>query len=202
MPDRNDELIYNQIGYAFIANMICQITWSPLFQTYTGWGFIVSSFDIAMMLATAVYMMMVSTRTQVNWWEAVFIRGGMTIYSGWLTIATILNVTISLKFFGYADPDIPISEQTLSIVMLYVAAFVYNLASYVELNPLYGSVFIWVIYAVRNEIITLKPENTTLKSNLDYFGIFQALSMTGLTSFLAAEALYDVSDAPRGLFYY
>ena len=202
VPGRNDDLIFNKMSYAFVVNMFTQMTWFFLFQSYTGWGFIISSFDIGLMLATAVYMMMVSTRQVVNWWEAVFIRGGMTIYSGWLTTATILNIVIALKFLGVKDPDIPITEEITSIILLYVAAIIYNLASYIELNPLYGAVFIWVVYAIRNEILELKPGNDDLLVNLDILGVFQSISMTALVSYLAAEAIYDVSDSTRGLFYY
>jgi hypothetical protein len=59
--------------------------------------------DIAMMLATNVYIMMVSTRTNVNVTEWIGLRAGFGIYSGWVTAATILNATFLLKYFDYTE---------------------------------------------------------------------------------------------------
>ena len=61
--------------------------------------------DIVWMLATNIYIMMVSDRTTVNVTEWIGLRGGFSIYSGWVTAATILNATFLLKFFGVEDPD-------------------------------------------------------------------------------------------------
>jgi hypothetical protein len=147
VADRNGELIFNAIGYAFLINMFAQIIWFPFFAVETSWGYIISSIDIVVMLVSAIYMMMESTRTEVNGWEWAFIRAGMTIYSGFLTTATILNFTVTLKFFGISEFSW-ISEEQITIVMLYIAFVIYNVASYVELNPLFGAVFLWTVYGI------------------------------------------------------
>ena len=77
---------------------------------------------------------------------------------------------------------------------------IYNVASYIELNPLFGAVFIWVIVAVRDDVIKENSEYTTLLSNLNYLGIFQAISMTALTSYLSAEAINGFGSEDKGLF--
>jgi len=104
------------------------------------------------MLASALYVMWVSTRTEVNGWEWTFIRAGFTIYSGWVTTATILNFTATLLHFGFSELSW-LSEEYISIGIIYIAAVIYNVASYIELNPLFGAVFIWVIVAVRDDVI-------------------------------------------------
>ena len=171
MTGRNDELIFNWISYAFAINMLTQWVWFPTFRSVTGFGYIVSSMDIVVMLGTALYMMMVSTRFEVNGWEWTFIRAGLSIYSGWLTTATILNFTATLKFFGFSGFTW-LSEELITILILYTASLIYNLAAYIELNPLYGSVFIWVLIAIRVEVLSERPQYTDLELNLDLLGIF------------------------------
>ena len=151
------------------------------------------------MLVTAIYMMMVSTRAEVNGWEWTFIRAGLSIYTGWLTTATILNFTATLKFFGF-EGFTWFSEELITIVILYTASLIYNLASYIELNPLYGSVFIWVLIAIRNESLNERPQYTNLEINLDLLGIFQIITMTALWSYLSAEAINGLGSDVRGLF--
>ena len=44
------------------------------------------------------------------------------MYSGWLTLATILNVSLALKRIGLEGESL---EEFLAILMLYVAAMIY-----------------------------------------------------------------------------
>ena len=119
MPSRNDQLIYYDIGYVFFANMIINGLWLIIFQTFTGWGFALALLVIFAMLATNTYIMMVSDRTNVNITEWITLRGGFSIYSGWVTAATILNVTFMLKQFGVADPYIPwFDEEEIGVGIL------------------------------------------------------------------------------------
>lgn len=95
------------------------------------------------------------------------IRGGFSLYSGWITAATILNAAFMLKSMGVAYPNIEYNyEGYLSVGTLWVGLIIYNLASFLERNPLYGSVYIWVLLAIRNEIVTNKPQMTMHEDHL------------------------------------
>ena len=159
VPSRNDKLIFGDLNYLFAANMVANGIWLPLFQLDTKVGFVVGLIDIIFIISTAVYMMMKTTRAKLNAWEFVSLRLGISIYSGWLTAATILNVTYMLKCFGVKDPELgSFGEEGWTILILYVAFLIYNVVSYVEKNPVYGSVFIWVIFAIINNLKENRPE--------------------------------------------
>lgn len=155
------------------------------------------------MLATAVYMMMVSTRASLNGWEWVFVRSQLSIYGGWLTAASILNVVLMLKFFGVQDPNLTwLDEEQLSVGLLWIAFGIYNLASYIELNPVFGAIFLWVVFTIRNKLMEEKPDKTMLISNLEYIGIAHLLSMSGLMTSLSTLSFYEIeSELERGIFY-
>ena len=70
-----------------------------------------SLIEIIMMLVNTTFIMMKSTRTSVNIFEWITLRGGMSIYAGWLTAATILNATITIQRLGFVDPDLPIGNE-------------------------------------------------------------------------------------------
>jgi hypothetical protein len=74
-------------------------------------------------------------------------------------------------------------------------------ASYFELNPLYGSVFIWVLIAIRYEILNETPEYTAFLMNLNILGILQSVSMAALTIYLTVEAYNGTGSDEKGLFY-
>lgn len=92
-------------------------------------AFVSSLVEIIMLLVSTVYMMMMSTRTSVNVWEWIFIRAGMSIYSGWLTAATILTASTTLQKLGMMDPNIIYgNEQQWTVLTLWIALAVYTVA--------------------------------------------------------------------------
>lgn len=62
VPDRNDDLIFNQIGWLFPINMIWNALWLPTFQSFNTVGFVLSEVLIVGMLLTAI----VSAERAVN----------------------------------------------------------------------------------------------------------------------------------------
>ena len=154
------------------------------------------------MLATNSYMMAASLREKTNYWEWVGLRAGMTIYSGWVTAATILNATFMLKRFGVADPNISfLNEEQWTVIILYIALVIYNLAASIEINPLFGSVFIWVITAIIANIKE-KGGNAFALEHAGYIQVAQSVLMVGFWSFYGTVTAYGVDTGlERGLMY-
>jgi len=110
--------------------------------------------DIVFMLFTAISVLDVATHNHLNnWYENIGFRGGMSIYAGWLTTATILNLCFFLKSIGFDlnDINMPINEILLSKIFLTVAFLFYNSYSAIERNPLFGAVFIYVLIAIKSK---------------------------------------------------
>jgi hypothetical protein len=103
------------------------------------------------MLGSALVVLNISTNNHLsNWWENLFFRGGFSIYSGWLTTATILNVAFLLKSLGVDTGNTNVSNEVFwSKIILSVAFVIYNAYSYQARNPLFGAVFIWVLEAIK-----------------------------------------------------
>lgn len=202
VPERNDELIFGKISYAFMVNMLMNAFWLVIFQTNTIWGFILSFLQIVVILGTNLYMMMMSTRSETNWVEWISIRGGFSIYSGWVTAATILNATYMLKSWGLNETDVDwLNEEYAAVAMVWIAFVVYNLATYIDRNPLYGAVFIWVITAIRNNVVENKSELTTLETNADWITVIHSISIVAWAAHLATLSFFDADPADMGLFY-
>lgn len=195
VPTRNNDLVFGQINYLFFANMLINSIWLVLFQTNTLWGFAAGLVDIIAMLATNVYIMWLSTNDSVNVYEWIGLRGGFSIYAGWVTAATILNAVYFLKAAGMADPNIlwGFDEENITVIILWIAFGIYTMRSYWDRNPLYGSVLMWVILAIRNNIVNNKAQYTSISDAATQIAIIHGISMVGLWSWVSAEAWYDVS---------
>jgi len=147
VPSRNDKLIFEDIGYLFFINILLNGAWLIFFGTNCAAGFTVAMIDITFMLITCFMMMRKSVRAKVNTIEFIGMRCGFSMYTGWVTAATFLNVTFMLKGFGFFKEPTG-AEETWTIVNMWVAFVIYNFIQGFERNPLYGGVFIWVLFAI------------------------------------------------------
>jgi predicted MFS family arabinose efflux permease len=88
---------------------------------------------------------------------AIF-RVCFSIYSGWVTAATIIGVaTVLVRTFGMTEPNAGLSNNTWAIIIIYVALVIYQLASYRERNPAYGAVYFVVLIGIYMENPTRQP---------------------------------------------
>jgi hypothetical protein len=72
-----------------------------------------------------------------------------SIYCGWTTAASILNVSCSLVGVGYYGGK-HVSQQAWAVVMLAIASIIYSLMIIRKWNWAYGAVFTWAAIAISN----------------------------------------------------
>jgi len=100
--------------------------WLYLFGQDSTTYFGLALIDIIVMLISGLAITNISTHNHLNnWAENIFFRGGMSIYAGWLTTATILNACFFLKSLGI-DADNVKNEIMWSKIILSVAFVIYN----------------------------------------------------------------------------
>lgn len=176
VKDRNDELIFENINWLFPINMMLNGMWLIVFGGNNILSFISAAIVIFGILYTNIMIMRHSLRNSVNKAEFISLRIGFSIYSGWVTAATILNVTFIFKSAGWES-----NEEELTIIILSVAFLIYSLASFMERNPVYGAVFIWVLAAINSEAVFRGYEK--VHSSMTYFLLLYTLVLAGISVF-------------------
>ena len=141
MAKRNDHLIFNEIGYWFAANMVFNATWLVIFQQYNLPAFFVSAVDIIALLVTSLVIMMKAQRNHTNFVETICCYVSFSMYSGWVTTATILNLTFCIEGSGFNESNLGIDESTHACVILWIALIIFMSASLRERNVVYGAVW-------------------------------------------------------------
>ena len=124
--------------------------------------------------------MIQSQKAQGSWKEYLIITLGFSIYAGWVTAASILNVCFLLKSNGMDQ-----NEQEWGIVIMWVAIVIYNVAAFREKNPVYGLVFLWVIVAINSNAVTLGYDKIESMSNTITYA--HAASMALQLAYLACR---------------
>ena len=148
---------------------------------------------------------MLADRTKLNTFEAIIIRSGFSIYSGWVTAATTLNFLFVYKSQkspsvgddGYekVQEEADNAETSLSIKVLYFVTVLYSAFSAYELNPLYGLILIWTLKAIgSNQKDSNVPVANTCSLLVKVYGVI----WLGITGFSIYEKIQGVK---RGLLY-
>ena len=129
--------------------MILNACWLIIFQLVTKIAYLFAAFIIALILLTSFKILSISLRNKLNYIEIASIRSGFTIYTAWITSATMLNIAIFLKTFGVKDDkNILINEELIAIIMVWTALIIYMFITIKEKNPLFGLIYVWVILAI------------------------------------------------------
>ena len=81
--------------------------WPLLFKFNNAAGFAISLVAILFILFSDWNILLMSQKANVNLVEWISIRASFSMYSGWITAATILNASMMLKALGLTDPNIP-----------------------------------------------------------------------------------------------
>jgi hypothetical protein len=86
---------------------------------------------------------------KLNTIEIICMRIGVSLYGGWVTGASIVNVSAMLVSFDVTDANsIAWSESGWCCLMLSIALVIYTAFVIRKLDPVYGAVLIWVSVAI------------------------------------------------------
>ena len=99
-----------------------------------------------MILTTALLISKEANAAELNWIETIGLKWGTSLYSGWLSVATVLNTGFLLKESGITEDW---NEAGWSIMMLWVAAAIYSAKAYLEEDPVYAAVYVWALFGIR-----------------------------------------------------
>jgi hypothetical protein len=100
------------------------------------------------MLATALMIMYHQSFVTLTIAEFIGLRCGISLYAGWLTAATILNLAHMTKSLGIRTEN-GWNEVRAATIQIWIASVVYIAFGYCFRNPLYGAVFLHVLNALR-----------------------------------------------------
>ncbi len=154
---------FRAIGWWVVLNAFCNAIWSPLFNNERiGLALLVilvmlfSLVVIEHSLLQRVNVPLISTDPDATLPESIasptetwLARIPFSIYFGWLTVATILNVTVYLKSTGFSLMGL--TEQTWAMAMLVVGIVVGTVIFNRYRSVAYILVFAWAYVAITVE---------------------------------------------------
>ncbi len=98
-------------------------------------------------LGTLVQLQIILTQdTTLPARERAWVRVPFSLYLGWISVATITNLAVFVKYSGWEIPDA--SESTWVVVMAVVGALLAFLVARATRDWIYPLVFVWAYVAI------------------------------------------------------
>lgn len=122
------------------------------------------------LLFTLLRVNKVTTPSRASWGATSAIRIPFAVYFGWVTVATVANVSALLVQLGWRGENV-LGEEGWTILVLVVAATIGSFVVLVNRSPAYGLVLVWAFFGIYSR--HLAPEEW----NSSYPGIIVTLQI-------------------------
>jgi hypothetical protein len=137
------EGLFEKINPLFIATSLANILWIFAWHyDYIG----VSVLVMAVLLFLLIKISDILRDEQFTSREKLLIRAPFSIYFGWITVATIANITVFLVSIGWNG--FGIADFVWTSIILLVGAVIGILRMRKDKNVVYGSVLIWAYLGI------------------------------------------------------
>lgn len=133
-----DKAVPRKIGSLFILSCILNAAWLFSFHYEL---FILSTFVIIALLITLIAIHQSYPRSDSRFGG----RLPFSVYLGWISVATIANITYTLKFH---DVSLGIGEMEGTIGLVIIAGILGIAGRYLSDDPFFALVFVWAIVGI------------------------------------------------------
>ena len=141
------------IGTIFVLSSLANIAWILLWH-YEVFPATVLVMLVLLVCLIAIYLRLDIGRKQVSNGMRWFVHLPFSIYLGWITVATIANVTTLLSYWDWGGWGV--SPEAWTVIMLAIATAVGGLVSFTRGDIAYALVLIWAFAG-----IAVKHEDTS-----------------------------------------
>lgn len=145
LPLQKGKEYHGKIGWLFVLSSLLNIVWLFL------WQFEYLSVSVVLMfllLATliAIYLRLNIGKSAVALHEKLAVHVPFSVYLGWITIASIANVSVTLVSVGW--DGFGINQETWALLIILIALLIALLIIATRKDTAYGLVIIWALLGI------------------------------------------------------
>jgi len=145
--DAQDSACLDKIGWFFVASSVFNIAW------IFAWHYELVPLSLIFMLLLLVSLLVIYLRLEIgesqksiSLKKKLFYQVPFSVYLGWITVATIANVTAVLVWAG-AEPYTE-SAVVWTVVVIMVATLIATLVLWTRGDIAYGLVVVWALVGI------------------------------------------------------
>jgi hypothetical protein len=113
-----------------------------------------SALVLALLLFCLYKINKVTTAQRTDIASTLTTRIPFAIYFGWVTVATIANISSFLVQLGYQDGFFGLSAEGLTVVILVVATLIGTATALIHSSPSYSLVLVWAFFGIYSRHIS------------------------------------------------
>jgi hypothetical protein len=145
LPAQRDNPRLQRIGYWFVLGCLANSLWILLWH-YEVFPLTVVAMAVLLVSLVAIYLRLSIGRTLVTGVERWCVDVPFSIYLGWITVATVANVTALLAFWNWSGWGVDVVAW--AVIMLLVATGVAVAMSLTRRDVAYVLVIVWAFVGI------------------------------------------------------
>ncbi len=171
--------LFSEVGNYFAVTSVANILW--IFS----WHYHLISFSLLFMLVILFYLIKINSilrQKKLSLKENFFIKAPFSVYFGWITVATIANVTtllVSLNWTGWG-----IAPAIWTIIILIVGALIGLLWTLTDKNIFYGLVLVWAYFGIWFKHTSVTGFNSQYPAVINILIVLEVLFFISLASLI------------------
>ncbi len=158
LPAQRENAFLRRIGYLFAFSCVANIAWIFLWH-YEVFVLTLVAMLALLLLLIAIYLRVGIGHARVSPAEKWCIHVPFSIYLGWITVATIANVTAVLDFVRWSGWGL--SPEAWAVIMLIAGAGIASAVSLTRADVAYALVIIWAFAGIAVKHAGVPPVATT-----------------------------------------
>lgn len=145
LPSEKGKDFQKRIGLLFVLSSLLNIAWLFLWQfEYLGLSVVLMFLLLATLIS--IYLRLKIGRSTASLREKLAVHLPFSVYLGWITIASIANVTVALVSVNW--DGFGISPETWATLVIIVALLITILVVATRKDVAYGLVIIWALVGI------------------------------------------------------
>lgn len=148
LPSQRERPFIKQIGWLFAATTVLNVIW--LFAWHYGFYAISVIFMVGLLVTLiGIYLRLNIGRpnAELTTTDKLLYQTPFSLYLGWITVATIANISSVLAYVGWNG--FGIDGQIWSAIMMMTAVVVAGLLLFNRRNLAYAGVLVWALFGIR-----------------------------------------------------
>jgi len=145
LPSQRTNPWLRRIGYLFVLSCVANVIWLFLWH-YERFVYTLIAMFALLLLLISIYLILGIGRRRVGVAELMLVHVTFSIYLGWVTVASVANVTSVLDYVKWSGWGI--SPAAWAIIMLVIAAAIASLVSITRGDIAYIAVIVWAFIGI------------------------------------------------------
>ncbi|MCW4054147.1 MAG: hypothetical protein NWE84_04405 [Candidatus Bathyarchaeota archaeon] len=173
LPRQREKKYNKQIGWLFVLSSIINIGWLFL------WQYELLSLSLILMVLLLATLILIYVRLGIGKVAATFqeklaVHTPFSVYLGWITIATIANVSVtavSINWDGFG-----IAAETWGILIIIIALLLTLIVATIRKDIAYGLVVIWALIGIASK----QTENPNIVTTAQVSAVIILLALAAI----------------------